>query len=233
MSTLLVACVPLREWSDGRMAGWSSVSSALRSSSASSEQIDFAVEVEESSSSSASSGTGALAEQLTTDGFLLVGDKNAPHTLTVFTNTSCPYCHEFQTTMFQAIAEEFVLPGTMNIQVAIVPLKKYPDSTVQAASLLCATAQGKGLPMLQELFGGRSHDRKSVIAMAKTVGLPQKAFTTCLDAKETKNILATQQSLINEHGVTLIPEFLLDSRQQIGLPSYADLRGWIQNNVNR
>lgn len=189
-------------------------------------------EIEEASSSSVT-GSGALAERLTPDGFLLIGNADAPHTLTVFTNASCAYCREFHTTMFQRLADEFLASGRLNMQIAIVPLKKYPDSAVQAAALLCSTAQEKGLAMLNILTGTTTHDRKSVIALAKTIGLPQKAFITCLDSKETKNILATQQGLIAEHGVTLIPEFLLDTEKKVGLPSYADLRGWIRERLAR
>ncbi len=133
--------------------------------------------------------------------------------------------------MLPRLLEEFVIPGKLEIQIVIVPLKKYPNSALEASALLCAAAEGKGLLMHQELTTATARDRKAILAIAKKLVLPTQSFTRCLDAKETKTALAGQQTLIAERGVTLIPEFLINGDKITGLPSYADLRGWINEGL--
>ncbi|NOS67834.1 MAG: thioredoxin domain-containing protein [Candidatus Peribacteraceae bacterium] len=229
IAILVSACVPLPQTQTPK-GGSSASSVSLASSVSSITPIELPVEIEEISSSSAASGTGALATRLTDDGFLLIGD--APdHVLTVFTNYGCDYCREFSREMLPRVLEEFVVPGKLSVQIAIVPLKKYPNSALEASALLCAAAEGKGLLMHEELTETAVRDRKSLTAIAKKLALPAQTFAKCLDSKETKASLAGQQALITEQGVTLIPQFLLGTEKKTGLPSYADLRGWIREQL--
>lgn len=149
-------------------------------------------------------------------------------TLTVFTNYSCSYCTEFTRDMLPRLRHEFLRADSLKLRIVITPLKKYQNSALEVSTLLCASALGKGQGMHDALTAAKLRDRKSLLALGKTFELPAKEFIACLDAPETKRLLAEQQEFIQAHDVTLIPTFLLNGERQTGLPSYADLRGWIR-----
>lgn len=223
---LLTACVALPLQIPSESTSSSSSSSSLPSLSS-----DFPVEIEEFSSSSVATGTGALVERVAARGMLEFGRANAPLVLMVFTNYSCDYCEEFMRDMLPRLESDFMMSGKLRIQFVIVPLKKYPNSVLEASSLLCATVLEKGQVMHEALRNASLRDRTSLLALSKKLKLPTKQFTTCLNAKETKSLLAEQQAFINEHDMTLIPAFFIGEERKIGLPSYADLRGWIRERL--
>ncbi len=176
--------------------------------------------------------SGTLNESLEEAGMLVLGGSGSVR-ITIFTNYGCAYCNEFSTDMLPKLLSDFVAQGKLDIGIMVVPLKKYPNSSLEAAALLCAAAHGKGLAMHEVLTDAKTRDRKSLQSMAKTLGMTVKEFTKCLDSKETKNLLADQQAFINEHAVTLIPAFILNEEKRVGLPLYADLRGWIKEQLAR
>lgn len=143
--------------------------------------------------------------------------------------------------MLPRLHSDFVTTGDLRVQLVIVPLKKYPNSMLESSALLCATAMEKGQAMHDAIRTAKLRDRKSLITLAKKIALQTAQFTKCLDAKETKNLLADQQAFINDHAVTLIPTFMLGGstplttgeETRVGLPSYPDLRGWIRERLAR
>lgn len=187
-------------------------------------------------------GTGAIAERLAERGMLEIGDENARGVLTVFTNYSCRYCQEFDRQMLGNLQDEFVRNGSLKIRMIIVPLFKYPNSALEAAALICGTVLGKGQDMNDALFSTALRTRPALLKIAAKLKLSAKSFTSCLDSKETKRLLAQQLELIHARNVTLIPTFTLARsnqdlsatgsgalgiEQQTGLPSLPDMRGWI------
>lgn len=179
------------------------------------------VESEDTSSPQTESVTasGALMES-GTGGALRIG--TAQKTLTVYTNAACAYCGEFLTQNYPSLAEEFVAKGKLSVEFVIVPFKKYPNSGLEAAALFCAGQEKKGLTMLQSLQALAAHDRKAVLAAGTALKL-SPAFAKCLDTEEAKAAIKTGESL----GITLVPSFHLNGKTVTGLPSEADMRGWI------
>lgn len=166
-------------------------------------------------------------------GMLEIGVENSPLLLTIYTNYGCDYCNEFMRDQFPKLETEFMTNGTLRVQFVIVPLKKYPNSVLEASALICATAMDKGRAMDEAIRNANLRDRKSILALAKKIGLSVPQFTTCLGSKETKDVLNEQQTLITGHAITLIPTLILNGEQKTGLPSYADLRGWIREQLAR
>ncbi len=163
-------------------------------------------------------GTGGLAEALLPTGFLSLGNADAPVTILLWTHPSCRYCREFLEKQLPRMAEDFLLHGTVRLQIGLLPLRKYPQSQTQAVSLLCAAAQGKGIPMLKALFEGNTED----IAVEKT------SFSECQASARTQELQTLQASLARALDVTLVPTFFINGKKQTGLPDYPDLRGAIQ-----
>ena len=172
-------------------------------------------------------GSGALPERLLQTGILAIGQENAPLTLLLFTNHSCRYCREFEEEYFPRLTEDFLRSGKLRLEIAVLPLKKYPESALAASSLFCAAAQGKGLAMHESLFDTQI-TRRSVIDLAETLSLDTNIFGTCLDAPETAEVLLRQASIAEMLAMEFVPTFFLNGEKFIGLPTYADLRGRIE-----
>lgn len=223
LALLLAACAPLEQLRDLQ----SSSSSALNTESASEPELQPEIE-EVSASPPAPAGTSEIAGHMVERGILELGIPDAPLILTVFTNLSCGYCREFARDMLPRLESEFIAKGLLAVRPVITPLKKYPNSALEAAALICGNVLGKGWELWDALNAAASRDRTAILSVGKKLGIPAKDFTRCIDARETQALLAQQRDFIAANGVTLIPTFLLNGQKQIGLPSFAELRGWIR-----
>lgn len=227
LALLLAACAPLEQ-----LRNLQSSSSSAVNAESSSEPAALQPEIEEvSASSPAPAGTIEFAGHMVERGILELGAPEAPLILTVFTNLSCGYCREFARDMLPRLESEFIAKGLLAVRPVITPLKKYPNSALEAAALICGNVLGRGWELWDALNAAALRDRAAILSVGKKLAIPAKDFSRCLEARETQALLAQQRDFIAEHGVTLIPTFLLNGRKQIGLPSYAELRGWIRETM--
>jgi protein-disulfide isomerase len=244
---LLAGCdSSVRQWTENLPLPWLQSSSAssmisfdLRSSASSSalplpDEPTFADEVASGSGASSSAApralSGALIERTLSGGILEVGIPTAPM-LRVYTHPSCAYCREFEEEQLERLLSDFVETGDLRIQTMIVPLKKYPSSTLQASALVCAAERGKGSDMLRALFDAETLDAKSLPRITKALAL-DTTFTDCVASPKTAGTVAWQAALAANDQVTLVPTFAIGKERQTGLPAYPDLRGWIDAWLN-
>ncbi|MBI3618919.1 thioredoxin domain-containing protein [Candidatus Peregrinibacteria bacterium] len=182
----------------------------------------------EAASSSSAPSLSAVPERLLDSGMLEVGNADAPLVLLGFTHHSCGYCREFFQTVFPRLLSEEIATGKLREQIALLPIRKYPESDIQARGLFCAARQGKGLLMHQMLFERGATDDATLLLRARELHLNEKEFRACLDANATRLVTAEEASLPASLGVTEVPTFFLNGEKAIGLPTYADLRGRIE-----
>ncbi len=169
-----------------------------------------------------------------TSGSLLeIGKSTAPLTLIAFTNPSCSYCKEFFEQDVPRLQTDFVAPSTLHLEIAILPMKKYPESEREMRTLFCAAAQGKGMVMHDALFSLPKHSETATLSAAKSLGLDLPKLTTCLSSPAASAAVQEQESLALHYGVTLAPTLILQEEKKIGLQPYADLRAWIQHTQKR
>lgn len=173
--------------------------------------------------------SGALLERLADGGILETGLRGAP-LLRIYTHPSCDYCREFAQDQLERLRMDFIAPGKLRLQTMIVPLQKYPSSATQAAALFCAAKIGRGQEMFTTLMNTPVLDKARLAKIAKPF---PASFTACLTAPDTKAVLDVQAKMISETQVTLVPTFTLNDQRQVGLPKYADLRGWIEASLRR
>ncbi len=185
------------------------------------------------SASSAPTATGAVTEKLIEKGILEIGKQGAPYTLLLFTNESCSFCRDFSETVAPQLKHDYIDTGIVREQVVLLPLKKYPSSALEAAAVLCAAKQGKGMAMHEALFTQQLRDRKNIVLRAKGLQLKEKAFSECLDAPETALSLKEQEALIQSLGVSVIPTVLMNGQELRGLPKYPDIRGWLETQIRQ
>jgi protein-disulfide isomerase len=159
---------------------------------------------------------------------LSTGKTNTSLTLLVFTNQSCAYCREFHDALLPRLKEDFVDKDLLRLDIAILSIAKYPSSGMETAALFCAMRQGKSWEMHEALFSLTNRTRKDIVAAAKSLKLNVKEFDACLDAPGAAAFVESQSSLAKTLNVTLVPTLFLNDEKLVGLPSYTDLRGWIE-----
>ncbi|MBI1813048.1 thioredoxin domain-containing protein [Candidatus Peregrinibacteria bacterium] len=181
----------------------------------------------EAASSGSAPSLSMVPERLLDSGLLEVGNADAPLVLLGLTHHSCAYCREFFQTVFPRLLSEEIATGKLRYQIALLPIRKYPESDMQARGLFCAAKQGKGLLMHQMLFERGATDEATLLLRARELHLEKKEFRACLEANATQLVMAGEASLPASLGVTVVPTFFLNGEKSIGLPTYADMRGRI------
>lgn len=174
-----------------------------------------------------------IVERLLPSGLLEIGDRDAPTSLMMFTEHHCRYCKQFFREQFPRLHEDFIAQGKLRLQIGILPLKKYIHSERAALGLLCASTQGKGIPMHEILFKIGAKDRATLMKEAVTLELDLKLFEQCLDSPDTARTIERQRSLARTLDVELVPTFYLNGEKSVGLPYYADLRGMIESQIQK
>jgi len=99
----------------------------------------------------------------------ILGDKNAPVTITEFSDFQCPYCAHF----YQAIKDVLAAyPGKVRAVIKNFPLPFHPNSRPAAKLAMAANEQGKFQGMMELLLqnGGDASD-DSIKKYAQTLGL--------------------------------------------------------------
>ncbi len=178
-------------------------------------------------------GSGALTqERINAGGVLEIGSPGAME-LALYTNHACAYCNEFTREYLPRLQQDFVQKGLLRISMHVVPFQKYPNSSVEAAGLYCASKRGKGLPMHLTLLDLKTRTRDAVVAAGKDYGITAPDMRACLDDQLTRDAVAADQALSAAGGVTLVPAFRMNGELKTGLPAYADLRGWIESGLTR
>ena len=172
-------------------------------------------------------GSG-FAERMIENEWLEIGDADAPLRLLVITNYSCEYCRQFMEDHAVRLLRDYVSSGTLRLQFAIFPLKKYPNSIIEAQALLCATRQGEGRLMNDALFAMTPAKReRAALLKNPPKGMDAAAFQTCMDDPQSAASAVQQSEELTRRNVTVVPTFFLQDQASIGLSVYPELRGWI------
>jgi len=175
------------------------------------------------------SSTGVLAERLLATGVIDIGRRDAPVTLLLFTEHHARYARDFQLDLFPRLYSDFIESGALRFQIAILPLKKYPQSESAAAGLLCSAMQSKGIAMHHLLSQKLNEERLEPRHYAEELELNMEEFDSCRESEEIQIILKQQRAWAASLDVSLVPTFFLNGEKHIGLPYYADLKGMIES----
>ncbi len=169
----------------------------------------------ELSSLRAETQTGSSLNRFLKNGVLEIGRADAPHTLTVFTLPACTYCKEFHQVVLPKVQELWMNAGELNVRLVPATLMKYPESPLQAKTLLCAGMRNRGLEAWDTLVADAEFPE-------------DKAFAACLAAPETDAMLATLEEALRQENISQFPSFVLDGELMTGLPEWTEMRAWME-----
>jgi protein-disulfide isomerase/uncharacterized membrane protein len=161
-----------------------------------------------------------LAPDLT--GAPMLGARNAPLRVVVYSDFLCPWCREFAGFLIQYLPrvqeqlsvsfKHYPLDQTCNPALART---LHPGSCAMALGGVCAAEQGRFWPYHESAFGAalEKAGRSEAVNAARQSGLDLPSFERCLDSDAAAQHLARDIAEAHALGVTGTPTVVLNGKQ--------------------
>ncbi len=139
------------------------------------------------------------------------GPKNAPVTITMFSDFQCPFCGQAQPIVEQVLA---AYPNDVNFVMKQFPLRQiHPNADPAARAALAAGKQGKFWEMHDELYKNqRNLSPETIKGIAEKIGLDMKKFEADENSDEVKKQVNEELALGAKSDVRGTPTFFVDGK---------------------
>lgn len=146
---------------------------------------------------------------------IVIGEPDAPVTLTEYTDFSCSHCKTVSTTIIPELIDEYVRDGRLRI--VYKPLSfVYPAYSEPAAwAAICAAEQDQGWQMMDGIWNLESpalYSIENFVGIAGDIGLDVGTFRQCFNLTGTAE---AAQSVVDEAlamGITSTPTLLVNGQ---------------------
>jgi protein-disulfide isomerase len=139
----------------------------------------------------------------------LRGDPQASITIIEFADFQCPYCKQTETTLNDLLRK---YPGQVNVAFRDFPLGSiHPYAEKAAEAARCAGKQGKFWEFHDALFANQTKlDEAGLNATARTLGLDENSFQSCVATGEYKGQVSSDQEDGRKAGISSTPGFFIN-----------------------
>jgi protein-disulfide isomerase len=139
------------------------------------------------------------------------GPKDAPVTITMFSDFQCPFCAQATPIVEQVLA---AYPNDVNFVMKQFPLRQiHPNADPAARAALAAGKQGKFWEMHDELYkNGRNLTPETIKGIAEKIGLDMKKFEADQTSDEVKKQVDEELALGAKSDVRGTPSFFVDGK---------------------
>lgn len=160
----------------------------------------------------------------------LRGDPKAPVTIVEFADYQCPYCQKAEPAMKQLLEK---YPGQVNLAFRDFPLSSiHPYAQKASEAARCAGKQGKFWEFHDALFTDEARlDDPGLKAAARTLGLDDGAFASCLASAEFAPQVALDQEDGTKAGVGSTPSFFVNGVFVNGVQPVSEFEKLIDNEL--
>jgi predicted DsbA family dithiol-disulfide isomerase len=142
------------------------------------------------------------------------GPENAKVTIVEFSDFECPYCSRAEEAVSK-VAERYA--GKVRIVFRHYPLPMHSHAVKAAEASMCANDQGKFWEMHKQLFANqKALELADLKGYAKTVGLDETKFASCLESAKMKSLVESDQKAGEEVGVNGTPAFFINGKSLSG-----------------
>jgi len=152
---------------------------------------------------------------------VLVGNANAPVTITEFGDFQCPVCRELHQ-LWEPTIEQLVQQGKVKFE--FVGLQFLDQGTTEslrsAAAGVCAADQNKFPDLYNALYDGQSRTENSgfltndqLLSFGRSVGLTNPTFANCVKSGRYAGWVAKNTDATTRRGITSTPTVLLNDKQ--------------------
>jgi protein-disulfide isomerase len=164
-------------------------------------------------------GRSGLAEQmpmlpqtrrLSLKGGVSLGSGQAPIAIVEFADFECPYCRQFQSTVFAEIRRRYIDTGKVRFVIRDFPLSTHANAMQAAEAARCAGDQGKYWPMHDALFSEPPKlDQIGLAEHAESLALDVDMFRSCLARGKHKPDIETDMQVAGALEINGTPSFLI------------------------
>ena len=179
---------------------------------------------------------------------LVLGDPNAPATLTEYIDLQCPVCQLFESQQLPGIVQKYVRSGKLNIKMQPWSIRDFPggpqDSTRGQHATISASLQNRAFQFAELLYLNQGTentgwlDDNMVLTDASSVdGMQVQQIPNNEGASSVKSTVSNVDGTASASGFNSTPTLLLNHRGQKpqvvarSLPDAAQLRSQIESAI--
>jgi protein-disulfide isomerase len=167
---------------------------------------------------------------VTVDGSPYMGSDEAPVTIDLYSDFTCPHCRNFAA-LFQKLSIEYIQPGNVQVVYHTFPNPRSRTSYAAARAAVSALEQGTDqfwqyhdLLFINQNAGRNAFGEKQLESYAKQIGLDVAWFQKSMTSKESEAKVNMDISEGQKNGVDGVPSWFIKGRKIFGTPPESDLR---------
>lgn len=138
------------------------------------------------------------------------GPKDAPVTITLFTDFECPYCRKLPPIIDKILEHN---PKTVKLVLKNLPLRMHPMAEPAARAALAAHEQGKFWEFHDKLFAQNKITHDGIENIALSLGLDMDKFKKGMTSPEVKAQVNRDMLMAQKAGVTGTPTSFINGRK--------------------
>jgi protein-disulfide isomerase len=139
-----------------------------------------------------------------------IGSKNAPVTLVEFADYQCPFCKQFQTTVFDRLKKDYIDTGKVRFISRDLPLDFHPHAMDAAVATQCAGEQAHFWQMRDTLISHSDNlAPEAITKYATEIGLDMNRFHTCIGQDAYASAIRQNIAEANAAGISGTPSFVI------------------------
>jgi protein-disulfide isomerase len=151
-----------------------------------------------------------------------LGAKDAPITITVFSDFQCPYCKKINDTLKQVVQ---IYGSDVRVLYKNLPLPNHPQAFKAAQAAFCADNQGKFWQYHDLLFEHSSDLSENALkGYAAEIGLDLGGFGSCLGSESSKGAVMKDLQEARQAGIFSTPTFVINGRVLKGARNLEDFK---------
>ena len=154
-----------------------------------------------------------------------IGFKEAPVSITEFSDFQCPYCREVRDTIKQVLRD---YGSDVRIIFKHLPLDIHAEAFASARAAFCAGEQGFFWPYHDALFSAETFSPEAFSKIASKLGLSIPNFNACLSSEVSRTAILKDMREAKKFGIDTTPTFIVNGRLvrgAIGLKEFKTIIG--------
>ena len=176
---------------------------------------------------------------------LILGNPNAPATLTEFIDLQCPVCRDFETTQMPTLIQKYVRTGKLKVRMEPWEILDRPggpgDSLRGQQATIAASLQNRGFQFAQLLYDNQGLEDTGWLtldvvgsAAASVGGMDPQRVLDDMSSARVKTTISAVDNTANAQNYSATPTLLLNHKGQAahvvseGLPDAAKLQSQIE-----
>ncbi|NNG15383.1 MAG: DsbA family protein [Gemmatimonadales bacterium] len=150
------------------------------------------------------------------------GSPTAPVTVFEMSDFQCPYCRRHALETYPTLEREYVTSGKVRWVFVNFPLPMHPNATPAAEVAMCGAQQGKFWPIHDLLFEHQAvwaplkEPAEFMLSLADSVGADRAQLTSCVEGKQTRNIVESDAMGAAQAGAQSTPTFYIEGGLLVG-----------------